>query len=518
MQLECRPTRRIIASLVLVLCLACSSDEGPTVVDPGATAAALSVSSGDGQTDQVGAELWNDVTVRATDTGGAPVAGVVVTVSAGSDGSADPASAVTDASGEATFRWTLGTAEGDQTLTLEGGGNASASVSAYAVRNLPSFDSRIETFRSRFGVPGLGVAVVRDGRLVYARGYGVADADSGEPVKAEHRFRIASVSKPITAAAVMQMVEDGVLALDDPAFAYLSDLEPPDGATPDPRLDDITIRHLLEHSAGWDRNAGFDPMFIPQQAADGVGAAAPASVETVIRYMLGQRLDFDPGSRYAYSNFGFAVLGRIIEAVSGLSYRDYMCCQFLASMGIQRMRIGRTRLADRSAEEVRYHDLRGVTAQSVFPGGGIVPTPYGAFHLEAMDAHGGWIASPVDLMRFVTSVDGRIDRADVMGPGTVTEMTARPSLGDWQGSAYWYAKGWLVRPSGGDANWWHDGLLAGTTSFMVRAHNGFSWVILANASAADFCCSMISAMDQLMWDAVGSVSEWPSEDLFGRFR
>ena len=480
-------------------------------------AAGLSLISGNGQADQVGAELWQDVVVRAIGNDGGPLAGIEVTGTT-VGGSVSPESNLTGADGTASFRWTLGNQEGEQRLTLSTGAGVTAEASSHAIANLPTFDTWIESFLDQWGIPGAGVAVALDGRLVYARGYGFADIDTQEPVKAEHRFRIASVSKPITGAAVMQLVEQGQLGLDDPAFDLLDHLEPPVGSSPDPRLASITIRNLLEHSGGWDRDASFDPMFIPYQAAEAVGAPAPATAETVIRYMLGQPLDFNPATDYAYSNFGYAVLGRVIEEVSGMPFEDYMQSEFLSPMGITRMEVAETRVSGRKEQEVRYYDLSGSTAFSVFPGDGIVPTPYGAFHIEAMDAHGGWIASPVDLMRFITSVDGREDRADVISFATVSDMIARPALDYWQSSQYWYAKGWSVRFAGNDRNWWHTGLLAGTTTVMVRAYNGFSWVILVNASATDFCCAMLNAMDQLMWDAVGSVGQWPTHDLFPIFR
>lgn len=480
-------------------------------------AAGLSVITGDEQADQVGAELWQDIVVLAIDNNGRPLAGIEVTGTT-VGGSVSPESILTGADGTASFRWTLGNQEGEQILNLSAEAGVTVEATSYAIANLPTFDSWIESFLDQWGIPGAGVAVALDGRLVYARGYGVADIDAQEPVKAEHRFRIASVSKPITGAAVMQLVEQGQLGLDDTAFNFLDHLEPPVGSSPDPRLASITIRNLLEHSGGWDRDASFGPMFIPYQAAEAVGAPAPATAETVIRYMLGQPLDFNPATDYAYSNFGYAVLGRVIEEVSGMPFEDYMQSEFLSPMGITRMEVAETRASGRKEQEVRYYDLSGSTAFSVFPGDGIVPTPYGAFHIEAMDAHGGWIGSPVDLMRFITSVDGREDRADVISFATVSDMIGRPTLDYWQSSPYWYAKGWSVRFAGNDRNWWHTGLLAGTTTVMVRAYNGFSWVILVNASATDFCCAMLNAMDQLMWDAVGSVGQWPTHDLFPMFR
>src|SRR5262249_48619156 len=149
----------------------------------------------------------------------------------------------------------------------------------------------------------------------------------------------------------------------------------------------------------------FDPMFRSVDIAKAFQAPPPAQAQHIIRYMLGQPLDFTPGERYAYSNFGYCVLGRIIEKVSGESYENYVKKHVLAPLGIQTRRLGKTLLAGRARGEVTYHD-KG-TGPSVFAAnlGKQVPLPYGAWYLEAMDAHGGWISSAVDLVRFASAFD-----------------------------------------------------------------------------------------------------------------
>src|SRR5688572_6817044 len=190
---------------------------------------------------------------------------------------------------------------------------------------MESFDQVISDLMKTHKVPGGAVAVVKDGRLVYARGFGYADVENKVTVAPHALFRIASVSKPITAVAILRLVEAGKLELTQKVLPLIPDLQPPAGATMDPRWQNITILNLLQHTGGWDRDkpGGFDPMFRPSTAAAAVGAPAPASGETVIRYMLGQPLDFDPGTKYVYSNFGYTILGRIIERVSGMSYENY---------------------------------------------------------------------------------------------------------------------------------------------------------------------------------------------------
>ena len=390
---------------------------------------------------------------------------------------------------------------------------ATMPTSGTAVPELASFDRVLTTLMGKWGIPGGSIAVVKDGRLVLARGYGYANAEAKEPVAPDALFRIASVSKPITAVAVLRLAEQGKLDLDARAFALLPNLTPPSGSTVDPRLDNVTVRQLLSHLGGWDRDRSYDPMFRSTQIAQALGTPAPASVESVIRFMRGQPLDFTPGERYAYSNFGYAVLGRVIEQASGQSYGAFVSDAILRPMGISRMRLGRSLVGDRAPGEVRYYDGGGTTT-SVFPGGGQVPGPYGGFNIEAMDAHGGWIASAVDLARFITSVDGLPTRPDVLRPESIEVMTARPA-GVWQGSAFHYAAGWLVRPAQG--NWWHDGSLPGTSALIVRTGTGLAWAVLFNARSMVPGSTFEQEVDPAVWQAVGQVTTWPTHDLFSQY-
>lgn len=219
-----------------------------------------------------------------------------------------------------------------------------------------AFDREIQHFMASRRIPGGALAVVKGGRIVYARGYGWADRERRIPVRPDSLFRIASISKPVTAAAVLRLVEQRRLDLGAKALDFIK--LPPhleaDGQ-PDDRLQQITIRHLLQHTGGWDREKSFDPMFRPIRIAEKVGAPAPASAAAVIRYMLGRRLDFDPGTRYAYSNFGYCLLGRIIETITGQPYEQFVRDQILGPLGISQMRLGATLEQHRRDGEVRYY-------------------------------------------------------------------------------------------------------------------------------------------------------------------
>lgn len=273
---------------------------------------------------------------------------------------------------------------------------------------------------------------------------------------------------PFTSAAILKLVEQGKLKLDDKAFSYLKDLRAPEGSTPDPRLASIAIRQLLQHTGGWDRDVSFDPMFHETMfRPDG-------TAESVVRNMLGVSLDFNPGTREAYSNFGYCVLGRIIEHVAGVPYAEFVQREILRPVGITDMRIGS--LQHLAANEVRYYDAPE------------------RFHLEAMDSHGGWIASALDLVKFANTLP--------LSSQALREIAARPALPLPRDTAAYYGLGWQIRPVGNGANWWHTGSLPGTITLLVRTHHGYCWAVLFNSRPPDR--KLPGELDAGMWKALAA--------------
>jgi N-acyl-D-amino-acid deacylase len=378
--------------------------------------------------------------------------------------------------------------------------------------DLASFDHVITDLMKKWDVPGAGVAVMKDGRLILARGYGYADRQNREEVRPNSLFRLASCTKAFTAAAILTLVQAGRLNLEDKAFRLLG-VQPPPGATVDRRIYDITIRNLLNHSGGWDRDKTFDPMFRSTEIAQARGVPAPANQMAIIRYMMGKPLQFRPGSQYSYSNFGYCVLGRIIEKVGGQNYESYVRSHVLQPAGVLCMRLGHTLLRERAPNEVRYYEFPGQgETQSVFPGVGRVPWPYGAWDIEAMDSHGGWIASAVDVLRFIRA----LDQGRIINKRLVNVMVSRPPAPLWAGQDTWYAFGWQVRNADGGQNWWHQGSLDGTSTIMVRAANGLTWAALYNTRPKN-SDGFGGEMDSAMWTAVNQVKRWPGGDLFPEF-
>ncbi len=378
-----------------------------------------------------------------------------------------------------------------------------------------NYDRSMAMFMEEHRLPGASLAVTNNGKVVFAKGYGYADVALNKKVHRDSLFRIASISKPITAVAVLQLHERGKLDLDDSVFMLLGMNEVFDAVEGiDKRLRDITIRHLLQHRGGWDRNASFDAMFKSVEFAEKSGAEPPADQQAVIHAMLTQSLDFRPGERYAYSNFGYCLLGRVIEKLSGQSYEAYVKQNVLDPLGANSMRLGATRLERRAENEVRYYHPG--TGSSVFQSDlkQMVPHPYGAWNLEAMDSHGGWLASATDLAKFAAAFDNPAT-CPILSEKSIALMHQRPPgvAGYTQGGLekpVYYSFGWSNRVlSDGKMNHWHTGSLPGTASILIRRHDGKNFVALMNSRISPVSEYIGREMDQLLHQMANQVEAWP---------
>lgn len=386
--------------------------------------------------------------------------------------------------------------------------------------SLEPFDKLMTTFVETNHVPGASLAVSRGGKLVYARGFGYADREKKELVQPESLFRIASVSKPITAVAILQLVERGKFKLDDKVvdLMKLTALENKK-AKPDPRWEKITVRHCLQHRGGWDRDKSYDPIFIPRKIGEAFGAPPAVTPEQIVRYMMSQPLDFDPGLRYAYSNLGYLVLGRIIEAVSGKGYEKFVRDEILTPLKIETAQLGRATLAGRAKGEVLYYDSKDRKGASLYAPevGKLVPLQYGVQNHEAYEAHGGWIASAIDLVRFAMCFDDR-NRCPLLKASSIEEMWSRPEEGGKTSSVWpiYYGCGWSVRVVGksGEINVSHTGLIAGTEALLVRRFDGTNWAVLFNTSHNPDGKLLAGLIDAKLHEAADQVKTWPVADLF----
>jgi len=239
-------------------------------------------------------------------------------------------------------RFGLGTAAfaGNHSVGNAATGSTQSTPGHIAVSGLANvayapFDDMMTSFLERHGAPGAALAVSRQGRLVYARGFGLADIETGRTVQPDSLFRIASVSKPLTAIAVLQITAKQSVPLDTPAFEILPPASWLTGQA-DASLKRVTIRHLLQHRAGWDRDRSFDPIVRPVEAVRIAKKRLPAKPEDILRYALTLPLDFAPGARFAYSNVGYLLLGRVIEHLASTKYESYVSEKVLQPAGISR--------------------------------------------------------------------------------------------------------------------------------------------------------------------------------------
>ena len=317
-------------------------------------------------------------------------------------------------------------------------------------------------FMKAYGAPGFSVAIARHGSLVYQQGFGYAD-ETGEQVTPSHLFRIASVTKTITSATIFSLIEQGHLGLDDTVFGPQGRLGFDYGKDYPDNVNQITVHHLLTHTGGgWD-NHSHDPMFSHIQMNH---------QELITWTIKNQPLDYPPGTHYSYSNFGYCVLGRLIEKLTRQSYVEYVQQTTLAKCDIKDMRLATN---ERAPGEVRYHGQDGDD-----------PYSHSNSVLNRMDSHGGWIATPTDLVRFAIRVDGFPSVPDILRPTTIATMTTPTAANPG------YACGWFVNEA---SNWWHGGLLRGTSTIVARTASGLCWAGFTNTANK----STTIALDKVMW-------------------
>src|SRR5262245_63861321 len=372
----------------------------------------------------------------------------------------------------------------------------------------------------KWNVSGAGLVVARGDKLLLVGGYGLASKEHKVAVEPASLFRLGSLSKTITAVAVLQFVQAGRLKLDDPVLPILGDAGPRSDRITDGRVRDITVRHLLQHSGGFDRDRSGDVVFMPYaaEAARRQGGPLPPDCPTILRDTLERKLDFTPGTRFAYSNVGYCILGRVIERVTGSPYEAHVRQHVLAPAGATRMKIGRT--LQPAEGEVTYYDYPRAKEVKAMPGLGLTqaPQPYGAFALEAMDAYGGWIGSPAEYLRFILAIDGRRGAA-LLNAVTLAEMNApglkeSPDGDESNGKGGYYGLGIRIRlVKSGGANLFHTGSIPGTSTLAVRTADGFAWVVMFNGRPQDKN-GFRGDVDRGLWVAKGKVKRWPAGDLF----
>jgi CubicO group peptidase (beta-lactamase class C family) len=367
---------------------------------------------------------------------------------------------------------------------------------------LERFDARIQSILERSGIPGASLAMARGGRLVLARGYGLADVAAGERVQPQTRFMLASVSKAITAVTVLKLVQEGRLSLDATVLPFLPAGEPP----VDPRWQMITVEMLLRHEGGWNRRTSGDPLTWNVRVARALHVRRPVTPAQLARYMRGQPLDFTPGTEAVYSNFGYMLLGMIVERVAGAPYAEVVQSTTLVPMGI-------TGLIDGAGRGERAYfpgEARRYGPDGRIAPGGLPPTHF---------ASGAWIGSSVDLVRFLTAVDGTRTAPFLSAALTDRMLSPGPGGVGIHPNGGWFGMGWDNVQRGPDGVLFEkDGGLTGSMTWIEHDPSGVDWALFFNRTVS-------REIDQQahrefvsgMRNTIAATTAWPELDLFSQY-
>lgn len=379
-------------------------------------------------------------------------------------------------------------------------------VSGQAGPGLEAFDNAMRSIIDRHGLPGAALAIAKDGRLVFAKGYGWADVARSESVGPETLFGLASLSKTITAVAILKLVEQNRLRLTDRVFDLVK-VQPPAGGRVDPRVRTITVRQCLNHSGGWDRAVRGDPIGWEPQICRTLRLRPPLSPSQFLTFAITMPLDFDPGTAQRYSNVGYIILGEVVATASGQDYQRFVLEQILRPMGITRMAMHRADGKYLAGEAVRHLT------------GSLIPLP--AMLLPMVNATGGWSASVVDMARFLTNLDGS------RGPSVLNEKTrglmieTPPAPLKVPANGIFMGMGWdSVNLKDKSYLAFKDGSYQGMRTFMKRLPGGVNWCLFYNASMEfDPVDAQISqSAVQEVRRAVEDIGKFPNVDLFKEFR
>lgn len=330
-----------------------------------------------------------------------------------------------------------------------------------------TIDAKVYAIMKQYDIPGISVSSTKDEKITYSYGYGFANTTTNERVTPQHLFRLASITKTQTAIGIMTLVERGQLKITDKVFGKGGIFEKEFGTEGlVSGAEDVTVKHFLEHNSGW----GSEHIFTSSSGLGGKDV-----LERMDHIVHNIKMDYTPGSKYDYYNMGFAMLGCIIEKISGKDYETFMREDVYPATGAKDIWVGGG-IADRRSNECVYYSQDGKDG-------------YGN-DMELIRALGGLIASADDLMRVMSCIDYGTVVPDILKPSTL-DMMYTPS------DCYErYALGWRTNHSI-YTSWenYHGGTLAGTGTLMARdSERNAAAVVLCNSR------SYISGFDNSLYD------------------
>lgn len=324
-------------------------------------------------------------------------------------------------------------------------------TAAAATARADAVDTFLKAEMSRRHIPGISVVVVRDGKVIKAKGYGRANVETGAPATPDTVYELASVTKQFTATAVMMLVEEGRVKLEESILTYLPDL--PEAWKP------VTVRHLLNHTSGI-RSYTSLPAFLANLRKDYTQAE-------LIRLVAGYPLDFPPGERFVYNNTGYFLLGMLIEKVSGKSYEEFLKERIFQPLGMTATRLNNRRavIPNRAAGyDWAQNQLRNAEYLS--------PTqPFSA---------GALVSSVRDMAKWDAALNGE----RLLKRSTLEQMWQPSRLAD--GKTHGYGFGWAIYDYQGQKVVGHGGGIPGFSTCIARfPEHKLTVTLLANLSGVD---------------------------------
>ncbi len=301
-------------------------------------------------------------------------------------------------------------------------------------RQTGAINTLVTAWMKTENIPAASIAVAANGRALYNKAFGLSDVENNLPAQTKSVFRLASVSKPITAVAVMQLVEQGKIDLDAPAEQYLPTFPKKQWS--------FTVRQLLGHQSGVRHYQGLEEEYR-------IGSRRYKDLNEAITIFSNDSLRHRPGERYSYTTFGYSLLGVIIETASGMTFEEYIRTNICAPAGMT------STYMDRSTDIISYR-TRGYAFDSLgrlrnavaidpnykFPGGGIVSTAE-------------------DMVRFASAVMSGL----LIRPETFAMMTVMGTLAD--GTTTGYGLGWSLGTASAPDAVLHKGMQQGTTTVLL---------------------------------------------------
>ncbi len=345
----------------------------------------------------------------------------------------------------------------DQMTIVDDAGNVAPNHSGWE-----TFDTSLEHQLIPADVSA-SVAVMIDGRIVHQAAFGERIAGTGDPVETTDRFRIASISKTVTAIVALRLIDQGVLVLDDPVGDLV--VQHLGLAQFDPDVSRITLRNLLSHTAGF-----------PDHSSTFFNNGATSCVDAA---MQGLASSVAGPSGYNYSNMSFCVLGLLIEAVTGKTYEQVAYEQLLTPLGISGMRI--TSTYDLGPDEVSHHPTANRN------------------YMETLGGAGSWNATPTDLVTIINSIDPKTNGWKALSPGLMEAMrydlpTDQPPSG--------YGLGLI---NFADGAFGHTGTIQNTHAMLVVQPDGVTWAVTVSGEYPGSTSALQNIVRQALSDGFSPV-------------